>query len=149
MLDRPILEDRLEPAYRGPHGCSVSAALGVIGGRWKPLILFKLMERGPLRSAELRRLLPGVSQKVATAQLRELEEDGVIARRVENAVPPRVAYGLTDYGATLKPILVALRDWGAAHRGREEGPSLQTRPIGPRPSQRSKIRSTSLRDKAT
>lgn len=102
-------------SYRTPYGCSVEATLSVIGGRWKPVILFKLMEEEVLRFGELRRLIPGVTQKMMTGQLRELERDGIIARKVFPEVPPKVEYRLTDYGRTLSPILLAMRDWGARH----------------------------------
>lgn len=101
--------------FQAPFGCSVEATLSVIGGRWKPVILFKLMEEGVLRFGELRRLVPGVTQKMLTNQLRELEADGVIERKVYPQVPPKVEYRLTDYGLTLEPILLAMRDWGARH----------------------------------
>ena len=79
-----------DPSHRAPFGCSVEATLSVIGGRWKPVILFKLMENGVLRFGELRRLVPGVTQKMLTNQLRELEADGVVHREVFAEVPPRV-----------------------------------------------------------
>ena len=101
-------------AYGRPFGCSVEATLSVIGGRWKPVIMFKLMG-GTMRFNELRRQIPDVTQKMLTNQLRELEADGVIARKVYAEVPPRVEYRLTDYGETLRPILLAMRDWGARH----------------------------------
>lgn len=101
--------------FRKPFGCSVEATLAVIGGRWKPVILFKLMEEGVLRFSELRRHIPSVTQKMLTSQLRELEADGVISREVYPEVPPKVEYRLTDYGNTLAPILLAMRDWGAQH----------------------------------
>lgn len=104
-----------EDLRKQPFGCSVQAALSVIGGRWKPLILFKLMERETLRFSELRRLAPDATQKMLTSHLRELEEDGVVARRVYPEIPPRVEYRLTAYGRTLGPILIALRDWGVGH----------------------------------
>ena len=98
-----------------PFGCSVEATLAVIGGRWKPVILFKMMEEGVLRFSELRRLIPGVTQKMMTNQLRELEADGIVERKVYAHVPPKVEYWLTEYGRTLSPILLAMRDWGAKH----------------------------------
>lgn len=103
------------PPFTAPYGCSVEATLAVIGGRWKPVILFKLMEQGVLRFGELRRLVPGVTQKMMTSQLRELENDGIVARKIYPEVPPKVEYSLTEYGRTLSPILLAMRDWGARH----------------------------------
>lgn len=105
-------------AYQQPFGCSVEACLSVIGGRWKPVILFKLMEEGVLRFGELRRLVPDATQKTLTNQLRELEADGIVHRAVYAEVPPKVEYSLTEYGLTLRPILVAMRDWGVEHTAR-------------------------------
>lgn len=108
-----------QPAlHQQPFGCSVEACLSVIGGRWKPVLLFKLMEEGTLRFGELRRLVPGVTQKMLTNQLRELEADGVVHREVYPEVPPKVEYSLTEYGRSLQPILLAMRDWGTRHTER-------------------------------
>lgn len=107
-------------SYQQPFGCSVEATLSVIGGRWKPVILFKLMEEDVLRFGELRNLIPGVTQKMMTNQLRELERDGIINRKVYPEVPPKVEYSLTDYGRTLEPILISMREWGAHHAAKLE-----------------------------
>jgi DNA-binding HxlR family transcriptional regulator len=102
--------------YDGPFGCSVEAALSVIGGRWKAVILFKLLESDVLRFGELQRAIPEVRQKMLTNQLRELENDGIINRKVYPVVPPKVEYSLTEYGKSLKKILMAMKDWGALHQ---------------------------------
>ncbi len=91
--------------------CPTEAALAVIGGRWKVPILWHL-RRGTLRFGELSRLLSGVTQKMLTQQLRELERDGIVYRRVYPEVPPRVEYSLTQLGASLSPLLDALSTWG-------------------------------------
>lgn len=101
--------------YEWKTGCSVEATLSVIGGLWKPLILFQLLG-GKKRFGELCRLLPNATQRMVTLQLRELEADGVILRTVHAEVPPRVEYDLTGYGRTLEPILLSLRDWGLSHQ---------------------------------
>lgn len=93
------------------YGCSVEATLDVIGGKWKGVILFHLLEK-TCRFNELRRLVPSVTQRVLTLQLRELEEDGVIHRKIYAEIPPRVEYSLTDFGRTLEPIILLMRDWG-------------------------------------
>ncbi len=113
-------------AHRQPFGCSVTATLAVMGGRWKPLILFKLLEHGPLRFNALRRLAPQATAKILAQQLRELERDGVLARTVYPEAPPRVEYALTGYGATLAPILEAMRAWGAAHMRRSGGDAARS-----------------------
>ncbi|MEL6316555.1 MAG: helix-turn-helix domain-containing protein [Pseudomonadota bacterium] len=95
-------------------GCPVEAALEQIAGKWKGLALFHLAD-GPKRFNELKRLAGSVTQRTLTKQLRELEADGLISRTVYAVVPPKVVYALTPKGAALTPVLMALRDWGAAH----------------------------------
>jgi DNA-binding HxlR family transcriptional regulator len=94
--------------------CGLDAAVAVVGGKWKPLILWALSVE-PRRTGELRRELPGVSEKVLTQQLRELERDGVISRAVHEQVPPKVVYSLTSKGAALEEALRPLGDWGQEH----------------------------------
>lgn len=104
--------------------CPFEAALEVIGGKWKPLILWALGDR-VLRFNELLKELPGVNTKMLTKQLRELEQDGVIRRTVYPEVPPRVEYAITDFGKTLIPILEALCTWGAQYLGVSEESVLE------------------------
>jgi DNA-binding HxlR family transcriptional regulator len=96
------------------YNCPVEATLDVIGGKWKPLILWWLHERTH-RFAELRRRMPGITEKMLTQHLRELEADGIVARKVYATVPPRVEYSLTEYGESLKHALKAICDWGRVH----------------------------------
>jgi DNA-binding HxlR family transcriptional regulator len=97
--------------------CPVTAALEVIGGKWKPVILYQL-RNGPIRFGALRRIVPRATQKMLTQQLRELESDGVIDRTVHAVVPPKVEYSLSKYGETLKPLLLSMCEWGKKHRSR-------------------------------
>ena len=85
-----------------------------IGGKWKSVILFRLLS-GPLRFGELRRALCKITQRTLTQQLRELEADGLVSREVFAQVPPRVDYALTPLGRTLEPVLQSLMAWGRAH----------------------------------
>ena len=100
--------------------CPVKTALDVIGGKWKPLILYFLKD-GAVRFSDLRRSVPDVTQKMLTDRLRELEADGIVRRKVYAQVPPKVEYSLTAYGKTLSPILEAMAAWGMKHRRRSAG----------------------------
>jgi len=91
--------------------CPIEAAAEVIGGKWKARILFQL-QGGAKRFNELKRKLPGITQRMLTKQLRELEADQVVDRNIYPEIPPKVEYSLTEFGQTLKPSLQALQDWG-------------------------------------
>jgi len=95
-------------------GCAVEATLQMIDGKWKGVVLYHLFE-GTLRFNELRRRLANCTQRMLTNQLRELEADGFIARKVYPQVPPKVEYSLTDRGRSLEPVIKALKAWGDAH----------------------------------
>ena len=101
----------------GESNCPVETTLAVIGGKWKPLILWRL-KSGVWRFGELQRLVPGVTRKMLTQHLRELERDGIVARKVYSEVPLKVEYSLTEYGQTLRPLLKELCDWGQRHERR-------------------------------
>lgn len=94
--------------------CPVAATLELIGGKYKALILWHLSE-GKLRFSQLQKLVGGATPKMLTQQLRELESHKLIHREVFPIIPPRVEYSLTELGASLMPILVAMRDWGAGY----------------------------------
>ncbi|WP_067618648.1 winged helix-turn-helix transcriptional regulator [Alicyclobacillus acidiphilus] len=95
--------------------CLVSSTLDIISGKWKMVILFHLMSEPNLRFTELMRRIPGITQRVLTKQLRELEQDDIIARTIYPEIPPRVEYAMTEYGQTLRPILEMMHHWGANH----------------------------------
>jgi len=101
----------MKTASERTYNIPVEATLDVIGGKWKTLILCQL-SYGPKRTGQLEREIPNVTRKVLTAQLRELEEDGVIVRTVFNQVPPKVVYELSELGKTLQPILDLMCEWG-------------------------------------
>ncbi|MET9775671.1 helix-turn-helix domain-containing protein [Streptomyces sp. NPDC006367] len=96
----------------GPYICGIDAALDVVSGKWKGLVLWELHTHGVRRFAELRRALPGVSEKMLTQHLRQMEEDGLVHRTVYAEVPPRVEYSLTESGAALNEALRPLAEWG-------------------------------------
>ncbi|MEZ2407657.1 winged helix-turn-helix transcriptional regulator [Bosea sp. RCC_152_1] len=108
----------MPPRFQEPYcspGCPVEAALGFIGGKWKGIALYHLLTAGTLRFNEIRRRMPGATQRMLTNQLRELEADGLIVRVVYPQVPPRVEYSLSARGRTLEPVIMALKAWGEAH----------------------------------
>lgn len=96
------------------YNCPVSTALNIIGGKYKTLILWHLLN-GTLRFSGLKKLIPGVTAKMLTQQLRELENNALISRKVFPVVPPKVEYSLTQEGKTLKPVLSAMFAWGSGY----------------------------------
>lgn len=97
-------------------GCSVEAAIGLIDGKWKSVVLFHLLS-GTLRFNEIRRHIVNVTPRMLTNQLRELEDDGLIVRKVYAQVPPKVEYSLSELGRSMEPILLSLKLWGDANIG--------------------------------
>lgn len=100
--------------YNADLCCPVRTTLGIIGGKWKVLILYHLSS-DTRRFNELQRLLSGITQRMLTLQLRELEADGIVHREVYPQVPPKVEYSLTDFGRTLLPVIEAMYRWGEAY----------------------------------
>lgn len=95
--------------------CTVELTLLIIGGKWKPIILWHLGKDGTLRFNQLKRIMPNITQKMLTQQLRELERDGVVHREVYPEVPPRVEYSLTEVGRSVLPVLDSLCEWGRSY----------------------------------
>lgn len=106
--------DHLDEPELGRLTCAVETTLKVIGGRWKVLIIRELFT-GIKRFNQLSRSLPGITQKMLTQQLREMEQDGIIHRQVYPQVPPKVEYSLTPLGESLNPVLEAMHKWGLQH----------------------------------
>jgi DNA-binding HxlR family transcriptional regulator len=108
----------------------VETALRILGGKWKVLILWHLIDT-PRRYGALRRLMPEITEKMLIRQLRELEHDGILGRSVYNSIPPRVEYSVTEYGHSLYPVLDALCQWGWAHLGYAEKAQVDEPSPGP------------------
>jgi DNA-binding HxlR family transcriptional regulator len=119
------MKQRRYKSYELGTGCGVEACLEVIGGKWKGVILHHLMAHGVLRFNEIQRLKPDLSPRILTAQLRKLESDGVIVRKVYPVVPPKVEYSLSKTGESLKPLIQAMQDWGDEHLLRTSAPVKQ------------------------
>ena len=101
-------------------GCSVEATLELIGGKWKGVILYHLLQESVLRFSQLQKLFPSCTQRTLTNQLRTLEADGFVKRVVYAQVPPKVEYSLTERGLTLTPVLLALKAWGDVELGKTD-----------------------------
>lgn len=100
-----------QPIHEYETCCPVSTTLDIIGGKWKVLILYHLNTK-TRRFNELQRLMPAITQRMLTLQLRELESDGIVHREVYPQVPPKVEYSLTEFGLTLMPVIEAMHRWG-------------------------------------
>lgn len=92
--------------------CPRTVAMKVLGGKWKLILINLMVSDAPIRFGALKRGMPGITQTMLTAQLRELERDGIISRRIYAEIPPRVEYRLTELGRTLAPIAGSLHEWG-------------------------------------
>jgi DNA-binding HxlR family transcriptional regulator len=104
--------------------CGMAVALSVIGGRWKPAILCRLLN-GTMRYSELKKSIEGISERMLVAQLRELEHAGILRRLVYAEVPPRVEYEITEFGETMKPMLDAMASWGNTVRSASNKPAAE------------------------
>lgn len=101
--------------------CSVELSLHVIGGKWKPIILYHLSREELKRFGEIRKSMPNITQKMLTKQLRELEHDGLILRKVYAEVPPKVEYSLSELGKSIMPIMESLCQWGKSYAEKFQG----------------------------
>lgn len=107
---------KLEDVTPDMAATGVGSALRMLEGRWKMIIIFQMFHGGIMRFSELERAIPAVSQKMLIQQLRELERDGIVSRKVYPQVPPKVEYGLTDWGQALCPALDMLLEWAALRK---------------------------------
>ena len=98
------------------NSCPVTATMQVLGGKWKAILINAIYHTSPARFGELKRSVIGITQSMLTQQLRELEDDGIICRKIYAEIPPRVEYTLTEFGLTLGPIMLALGKWGEDYR---------------------------------
>ena len=96
--------------------CPVTATMQVLGGKWKAILINAIYLTSPARFGQLRRNVKGISQSILTQQLRELEDDGLISRKIYAEIPPRVEYTLTEFGLTLSPIMQSMAKWGEEYR---------------------------------
>ena len=103
--------EQLRQDFMTHEQCPVAATIAIIGGKWKPIILY-LVSHEIGRFSEMLAMIKGISKKMLTDQLRELEADGIINRTVFPVIPPKVQYSLTEKGLTLRPIILAMREWG-------------------------------------
>lgn len=110
-------EDRVEKKIVfDENSCPVTATMQVLGGKWKPILINAIYLTSPARFGELKRSVKGITQSMLTSQLRELEDDGVVSRKIYAEIPPRVEYTLTEFGLTLSPILQSMAKWGEEYR---------------------------------
>ena len=109
------LSQKTNTTERTKDECGVETAISIIGGKWKPMILYALLTKSR-RFGELQRLIPGVTQRMLTLHLRELEENGIIHREIYKQIPPKVEYSLTKLGETVKPLLVTMEQWGKHYK---------------------------------
>lgn len=95
--------------------CKFETALEIFVGKWKPVILLRLFANGTMRFSELQKAIPGITKKMLTQQLRELEYHDIVHREIYHEIPPKVEYSITAYGQRLAPLLQAMNDWGVGH----------------------------------
>jgi DNA-binding HxlR family transcriptional regulator len=100
--------------------CPVTATMQVLGGKWKAILINAIYHTSPARFGELKRSVKGITQSMLTQQLRELEEDGIISRKIYAEIPPRVEYTLTEFGLTLSPIMQSMAMWGKEYRMKKQ-----------------------------
>lgn len=114
-------EDKTEKKFVfDENSCPVTATMQVLGGKWKAILINAIYLTSPARFGELKRSVKGITQSMLTSQLRELENDGIISRKIYAEIPPRVEYTLTEFGLTLSPILQSMAEWGKEYRFKKQ-----------------------------
>jgi DNA-binding HxlR family transcriptional regulator len=98
------------------NSCPVTATMKVLGGKWKPILINAIYFMAPARFGELKRSVIGITQSMLTQQLRELEDDGIICRKIYAEIPPKVEYTLTEFGLTLSPVIQTMANWGKEYK---------------------------------
>lgn len=98
------------------NSCPVTATMKVLGGKWKPILINAIYHTAPARFGELKRSVIGITQSMLTQQLRELEVDGIISRKIYAQIPPKVEYTLTEFGLTLSPVIQTMANWGLEYK---------------------------------
>jgi DNA-binding HxlR family transcriptional regulator len=116
MENNTIVENQEDKAVKkiifDENTCPVTATMKVLGGKWKPILINAIYFTSPARFGELKRSVVGITQSMLTSQLRELEDDGIVSRKIYAEIPPRVEYTLTEFGLTLSPIIQSMAEWG-------------------------------------
>lgn len=110
-VDNQLIEDKKIFIF-DEKTCPVTATMQVLGGKWKPILINAIYFMSPARFGELKRSVIGITQSMLTQQLRELEDDGIINRKIYAEIPPKVEYTLTEFGLTLSPVIQAMAKWG-------------------------------------
>jgi DNA-binding HxlR family transcriptional regulator len=114
-IDNQLVEMENKTVFN-ENSCPVTATMQVLGGKWKSILINAIYHTTPARFGELKRNVEGITQSMLTQQLRELEKDGIISRKIYAEIPPRVEYTLTEFGLTLSPIMLAMAEWGKQYR---------------------------------
>ncbi|MDQ0718800.1 MULTISPECIES: helix-turn-helix domain-containing protein [unclassified Paenibacillus] len=119
--------------------CKFGTALDILTGKWKSLILLRLLSNGTMRFRDLQKAIPDISKKMLTQQLKELEYHDIVHREVYAQIPPKVEYSITEYGQLMKPVLQTMSDWGAGHMQHMEKLYGKENEKGANPSELRKI----------
>lgn len=118
-IDNQVVENKKIFVF-DENSCPVTATMKVLGGKWKAILINAIYHTSPARFGELKRSVKGITQSMLTQQLRELEDDGLISRKIYAEIPPRVEYTLTEFGLTLSPILQSMAEWGKQYRFKKQ-----------------------------